>query len=100
MIWFDKLKSMDIDGLAEWLDKYGQFDGSLWMDWFDKQYCKNCESIMCKSADDSREFPCAYCELYDKCKFFAEMDDVPNNKEIIKMWLESEMDGEDINSQN
>lgn len=32
---FDRFKSMNIDELAEWLDKYGMFENSPWMLWFD-----------------------------------------------------------------
>lgn len=91
MAQFEKLQSMDIEELAEWLDKYGQFDGSPWMKWFDELYCKNCESIMCHYLDNEYEFPCSWCEINDKCRFFPEMDEAPDNKEIIKMWLESEV---------
>lgn len=87
---FEKLKSMSVDELAEWLDKNGIIDNSPWMEDFNKKYCNNCESVMCKYEDGNREFPCSYCEIYDKCKFFNELNEVPNNKEIIKMWLESE----------
>lgn len=86
---FDKLKSMNIDELTEWIDKHGEFDGSPWMSWFDEKYCKKCESIMCKYEDGTREFPCSYCELNDNCKFFPNLDSIPDNKMIIKMWLET-----------
>ena len=89
---FDKFKSMNIDELAEWLDEYGQFDSSPWMSWFDQKYCKNCEDIMCKYEDGEREFPCSYCELNGNCKFFPGLDEVPDNKMSIKMWLESEIE--------
>ena len=88
--WFEKIKLMDIEEFSEWLDENGQFDGSPWSAWWDKTYCKNCESIMCRYEGSEREFPCAWCEINDnKCKFFPDMDDVPDSKEIIKMWLES-----------
>lgn len=91
---FDKFRSMNIDELAEWIDEHGEFDGSPWMSWFDQQYCKNCEYIMCKYEDGEREFPFSYCELNGNCKFFPDLDDVPDNKMIIKMWLESEVQDE------
>lgn len=86
---FEKLKSMSVDELSEWLDNNGMWDNSLWSKWFDEEYCKKCEDIMCKSPDDSREFRCAYCEIYDNCRFFPEKADVPDSKEIIRMWLEA-----------
>lgn len=88
---FDKFKSMNIDEMAEWIDEYGMFDNSPWMWWFDQKYCKNCEPIMCHYEDSTREFPCAWCELNDGCKFLPDAKGMPNNKEIIKMWLESEV---------
>ena len=87
-----KLKNMSTEDLAEWLDQYGQFDNSPWITWFDQKYCKNCENIMCKYEDGEREFPCSYCEVYDTCKFFPDLDEVPGNKMIIKMWLETEVE--------
>ena len=87
-----KLKNMSTEDLAEWLDQYGQFDNSPWITWFDQKYCKNCENIMCKYEDGEREFPCSYCEVYDTCKFFPDLDEVPGNKMIIKMWLETEIE--------
>lgn len=91
--WLEEFKMMDIDSLAEWIDKYGQFDSSPWMEWWSKKYCDNCEPIMCHYEDSEREFPVSWCELHDnKCKFFPEMDEAPNSKEIVKMWLESEVE--------
>jgi hypothetical protein len=100
---FEKLKSMSIEELADWLDKHGQFDHSPWSDWFAKKYCDNCESIKCRYADAEEklgfspfyfyggEIECAYCELEHKCKFFSELDDTPDNRDTIRMWLESEV---------
>ena len=86
---FEKFKSMNIEELSEWFDQYGQFDDSPWGNWFNERYCENCESIMCHYEDSKYEFPCSWCELHNKCKFFQELDDVPDNKDIIKMWLKN-----------
>ena len=88
---FEKFKSMDIDTLTEWLDQNIEFDSSPWMKWFDELYCKNCESIIYHYPDSKYEFPCSWCEINNKRRFFPEMDEAPDNKEIIKMWLESEV---------
>lgn len=89
---FEKFKLMNVDELADWIDKHGQFDNSPWMEWFDKTYCKNCESIMSSiSKWNNIEVPCSYCELNDKCKFFPDLDYIPDNKDIIEMWLVSEV---------
>ncbi len=89
---FEKLKSMTVSELADWLDKYGQFEGSPWIEWFDKNYCKKCEPIKCKVDEKNAFFPghtvdCAYCELEHKCKYFPELKEVPDDKTIIEMWL-------------
>lgn len=89
---FEKMKSMSVDQLAEWLDKYLAFDDAPHMVWFNEKYCNNCESIMCHYEDSTYEFPYAYCELNNKCKFFPEMDEVPGSVEIVKMWLNSEVE--------
>jgi hypothetical protein len=93
---------MDLDQLTEWLDKNGMFDNSPWLNSFTEKYCSKCESIKCKYADAeeklgfylyarcSGEVECVYCELYNRCRFFENLEDVPDNKEMIKMWLEEE----------
>ena len=87
---FEKLKAMSIEDLANWLDKYVSYDDSPWCNWFDQKYCKSCENIMCKSPDDSSKCICTYCEIYDNCRFFPDLSDVPDSAETVKMWLESE----------
>lgn len=91
---YEYITHMSVDEMAEWLDKYGMFDNSPWISWFDQKYCKICPNVMCKSADDTRIFPCSYCEVYDTCRFFQDLDEVPDNKMIIKMWLGSEVENE------
>ena len=92
---FEKLKSMSVDELAKWLDEYVSYDDSPWCNWFDQQYCKNCEDIECKSADDSQKYICAYCEIYDNCRFFADKNDVPDSLDTVRLWLESEVEDEE-----
>ena len=90
---FEEFKNMNVEEFADWLDEYGQFDGSPWTRWFDESYCSQCQPVMCHSSEDSREFPVAWCEIHDKCKHFQTLSDVPDNNEIIKMWLGMEVDG-------
>jgi hypothetical protein len=100
MINFKRLQSMSIDELAEWLDKNGTFDNSPWLNSFNEKYCEKCESIECTYAEAEEKLDvtpyfghtikCAYCELEKNCRFFPGLDDVPDNKEMIKMWLEEE----------
>ncbi len=98
---FKRLQTMTIDELAEWLDENGMFDNSPWSEWFNKTYCDKCESIKCKYVDAeeklgftpyifgsySGDLECAYCELEKKCRFFTDLEDIPDNKKVIEMWL-------------
>ena len=103
---YDKIKSMNINELSKWLDKYGQFDSSPWMEWWNETYCSKCTSETGYITDFGGEYewqtPCefAWCELHDKCRYFEDLEDVPDNKEIIKMWLESEIDAKSVNSED
>ena len=97
---YERLKSMPIDELAKWLDQNGIIDNSPWNVYFDNKYCANCESIMCKYEDVEKvlefkpfysgDVECAYCEIYNECRYFENFDGTPGNLEVIKMWLESE----------
>lgn len=87
---YEHIKSMSIDKLSEWLDEYGELDNSPWIQWFNELYCNKCEPIMCHHIGSEYEFPCSWCELNDGCKYFPNLSVAPNNKMIIKMWLESE----------
>lgn len=100
---FEQLQSMTVEELATWLDEHGQFDSSPWMEWFSRVYCDKCESIKCKYVDAeeklgisplsySGEVDCAYCELNDHCKFFPQVKGIPDNKDVIKLWFNEEVD--------
>lgn len=92
MIVFDSFKNKDIDELVEWLDEYCYFDRAPWLDWWDKNYCNNCDVEISYVSETNDELECAWCELNHRCKFFDEMDDIPDDKQIIKMWLLSEVE--------
>lgn len=104
-----KLENMSFDELVEWLDKYGMFDNSPWLKSFNDKYCDNCESIKLKYEEAQEKLgfslyehfdcdsECAYCELEDesgkkRCRFFPDLDDIPDNKLIIKLWLSEEVE--------
>lgn len=91
---FERLESMSVDEFAEWLDKNGMWDNSPWSKWFDSTYCQNCEDIKkeCESNGLYAEMRFAWCEVHNRCKFFPDRDEVPDSKEIVKMWLESEVE--------
>ena len=98
---FEEFKNMDIEAFTEWICKYGELDGSPWMTWWDENYCSKCESIECCYADAKAKLgfepfyessvECAYCELEHKCRFFQEMNEIPSCKDIVNMWLKSEV---------
>lgn len=96
MTQFENFKNMDIDAFAEWLDEHGQFDGSPWMTSWNEKYCNNCPVEHGHLPDDSGEdrwyvpTEFAWCEKHFKCRYFPDRDEVPDNKDIIKMWLETE----------
>jgi hypothetical protein len=98
---FEKLKSLDIDQLVEWLDENGHHD-AVWWKWFEETYCEKCptETVYIDDHEGEHiwktECECSYCEIHDKCRFFQEMDDVPDSKETIKLWLESETTDEEV----
>ena len=84
---FEKLQSMSIDEYAEWFETNCLHNDDPCIKWFNRTYCENCESVV----KDGHEF--AYCELNNmKCRHFKDMDEVPDNKQTIKLWLESECD--------
>ena len=88
---FDEIKSKNIDELVDWIDENFAFDSAPYMFWYDDKYCKRCESVK-KCGANNRVMEYAWCELNDKCKFFQNMNEAPDTKQIIKMWLESEAD--------
>ena len=100
---FEKLQSMSIEDLAKWLNENGIVDNSPWMENFNNKYCAKCEAVMCKYEDaeetvgfkpmfSDNEIECAYCEVYKKCWYFEDMDEVPDGVEIVKLWLEAEVE--------
>lgn len=99
---FEQFKNMDIEALAEWICENGQFDGSPWMTWWDEKYCQKCEPVMCHYTEAKeklgfepfyeKDVECAYCELEGKCRYFLDWEERPDIKDIVKMWLEGEIE--------
>lgn len=85
---FDGFKSMNIDEFAEWMNKYWDSDNAPWWGWWDEKYCQNCEPEIGHYENCDRDMEFGWCELHGKCRFFQEMDDIPDSKQTIKMWLE------------
>ena len=82
---FENFQSMTIDELVDWLDEHGDFDNAPWNRCWDENYCKKCEPVI----EHGQEY--APCEFNNKCVFFENMNEVPDNKQVIKMWLELEV---------
>lgn len=98
---FDNIKSLSLDGFAEWLDSLAYNEDAPWNVWFDNAYCNKCKSIECSHAEywgeDKEPFchgtiTCGYCELHNKCKFFPDLDTPLDTVEVIKLWLRREVD--------
>ena len=85
---------MSLDELAQWLDQNGEFDGSPWLKYFEKNYCSNCESIKGEVffPGDTKptEVEFAYCEANKLCKFFEGIGHDVDNLHMIKLWLVAE----------
>lgn len=88
---YEFIKSLSEDTLADWLSIKVSWDCAPWTEWFDKKYCQKCDSINTYVPALERETECAYCEINDKCRYFPEVDGTLSDKEIIKLWLASEV---------
>lgn len=87
---FEGIKSKNIDEFAEWLDEHGEGGCSPWSLWFDENYCFKCAPVTAYVEEFGKECHCAWCEINGKCKFFQELSGTPDNKYVIKLWLETE----------
>lgn len=86
----DKIKCKSINEFVDWIDENFAFDTAPYMFWFDNEFCKKCQAEEIHDVDRCIKTECAWCEITGKCKFFQDMNEVPNTKQIIKLWLESE----------
>ena len=87
---FDSIKNKNIDEIADWIDEHSAFDDVYWR-WWNENYCDKCEPIKTESTNFfGYSSECAYCELNNNCRFFKDMKEIPNRRQVIKMWLESE----------
>jgi hypothetical protein len=85
---FEDITSKNIDEFAKWLNENGS-DNSPWILWFDEKYCRKCKGVPINESEPWKK--CAWCELHNKCRFFADIESVPDCLQIAKMWLESEV---------
>ena len=87
---FEKLKSMNEEEISEFLDSLANIDDNPWIVWFNKRYCENCEAIRSYGRNPNIYYDSTYCEVNGNCRYFQDKDDIPDNKEMIELWLESE----------
>lgn len=87
---YEKIKTMNIEELTEYIYQCRQLDHTPWVNHFNSCYCENCEAIECEQ--DGKTELYAYCELHDSCKFFPDLNYAPELKDMIKLWLESEVE--------
>lgn len=98
---YKQLTSLSLEELAKWLDNNVQHDDSPWMAWFNKKYCSKCEPEIVKKEDsmskldfellfNEKEIECSYCEVYNKCRFFPNKENL-STVEIIELWLKEEV---------
>lgn len=89
----DKIQSMNIFEMTDWLMEYVELYSAPWTKWFDENYCKKCYAEIIKNAYSDKLMEYSYCELNGKCRFFEDMDydDVLDDKRVIRMWLNSEV---------
>ena len=87
---FENIKQMNINELTDWLYKNDSIDYSPWLTWYNKTYCQNCETVTANVQYLMKTCECAWCEIHGRCKFFPKLDDGPDRKQMIKLWLESE----------
>lgn len=87
---FEQIQTMNMQEFAKWMDKYCDFDGSPWVDFFSEEYCDKCDPIMCRRENSKVEFSCAWCEIHNNCKFFSSQE-FPSMEDMILMWLQEKV---------
>lgn len=97
---FEKITTeMDMDDLTNFLNSIDCIENAPWNKWFNTKYCNSekCPTITCKYANTDRTCECAYCELNKKesgegeCCFFPDKDILGGYRDVIKLWLESDV---------
>lgn len=80
---------MDIDEFAEWFDKYCSHDSDPCVDWWNNAYCSNCKPVIGRYPDSSIDMEFSWCELNNKCRFFQDVNEIPDALQMTKLWLKS-----------
>lgn len=93
----EKLQSLSLDDLTDWLNIHGEQDCSPWIQWFDSNYCAKCEPETTVLPNYHREAECAFCENHNYCRFLGESVDIMDGRTVIKMWLEEQANEDGVN---
>lgn len=88
---FESIHSKNIDELVEWLDKNGAYNQSPWERWFNANYCRKCKPVVTQLPYLKGEHVCNWCEANNGCVYFQDMKKIPNRRQVIRLWLESEI---------
>ena len=86
---FEQIKNMDIDEFTAWITVNWLYSGDLVIDWWDKTYCRKCKPEKITFPNIDHEYECSYCGEYDKCRYFTELDKMPDDLMRVKLWLQS-----------
>lgn len=94
---YERIRNMSIDDLAEFLDERWSHDNDPSIEWWNRKYCGHCEPVMKHVNFSGREteMDFAWCEVNGKCKYFPELEEYPNTKQMMKLWLEEEIESDD-----
>ena len=91
----EKLQSLSLDDLTDWLYAHGKLENTPWMKWFDTNYCSKCESEIVVLANH-RKVECAFCEHHNYCQFLGESVDIADAHTVIKLWLAEQADEDEV----
>lgn len=81
---FEKIKNMNKDQMAEFLEKLNSdgIEKAPHNIWFNEEYCENCPDIEVIYRDKK--------ELWKECDFEGNCPNTDWGSDIVKLWLESE----------
>lgn len=86
----------DIETLAKFLvDSLGLEEDGIptYAKWFNENYCGKCPIVSThKDEVNDVEWEYRHCECNDNCYFFQHLKKVPDNVELLTMWLKSHSD--------
>lgn len=93
---FEYIQAMPQEDFIDFLEKACSSDAGPWEEWFGNKYCNNCPPIIVSTEISHAKMKCGWCEIYGFCKFFTELGRVPNDKDVLKRWLEQEKEEGDF----